>query len=572
MKKSEQTINREQIKTIRDLFRVRTSLTPNFSAYYYKDSNTNEWINVTWRTILQKTLRVRNALASEKLVAKDRILITLSNSIEWILIEQAAHELGLIPVSIPANSAASTIRHIALETDAKLLFLKDGNLIPTLNSYDYFSSNHIKILSLQNHNLLLDKYRFNKWLSVNQKFPAPPKNFIKPNSLATIIYTSGTTGKPKGVMLSHEALLNNAFASVEKIDLNENDRLLSVTPISHCMERIAGYYSPIITNATVCFPQSDENVKVALEEIKPTVMISTPSLLIRAYNNSTQNGTIDNFENIFGFINKNRVKKCITQSYFKSLRYIFTGGAQLPEHVTSLCEKLNLPVIEGYGLTEAGGIVTMNLPAKNTRGSIGEPITGAQLMLSDDNEILIKTNSMMLGYWKKPELTEKVLKGGLLSSNDLAEAKNRSFIIRGRKQDKIYLSTGEKLSPLPLEQRIKQDNLFKYAMVYGENRDKLAVICNIDKSALKETLQQHNLFTPSGHPQRLKTIIAKMISIRINTLIKQVPNHLPIELVIPTLDAWSTQNGLLNAKGTINRQNIEQKYMPEINKAYASNS
>jgi len=564
------SIRRKKIQTIQDLFRNRVSLTPDKIAYQYRTATTKSWNSITWQSIFQKVLHVRNALSSEKLNVKDRILIALPNSIEWVIIEQAAHELGLIPVSIPANSAANTIHHIATETDAKLLFLDNGNIISSLNSYENFSSHKRKTLCINDHALLADKHCYKKWLMNNQKHPSSSKHHVKANSLATIIYTSGTTGKPKGVMLSHEALLNNAFASIEKIDLNENDRLLSVTPISHCMERIAGYYSPMITGATVCFPNNSNDIKTTLTEIKPTIMVTTPSLLVRAYDKTTENGALDNFGNFFGFINKNRVKKRITKSYFESLRYIFTGGAKLPDNITSLCKKLSLPVIEGYGLTEAGGIVSSNLPLQNQHGSIGRAISNAKIHFSNDGEILVSSNSIMLGYWKNPGLTQKVLRNEILFTNDIGEIREDTLFIHGRKQHKIHLSTGEKLSPLPIEQRIKQDNLFKYAMIYGESRDKLAVICSLNRNVLKEVLAQKIVRTSNSNSHELKAEITRMISVRLNTIIKQVPNHLPIEVVISTLDSWTEENGLLNAKGKINRHDIEQRYMKKIESAYAN--
>ena len=571
MQNVQHRIHRHQVNTLRDLFRIRASQTPDSIAYQFKDRKSDNWESITWKMLFQKMRYVRNALASERLNAKDRILIALPNSIEWVLIEQAAHELGLIPVSLPANSAASTLHHIAAETDAKILFIESVKLIPSLNAYRYFSDNSIKMLGVHIGNNLSDSNCFNSWLDINKTFQSPKRHPIRRNALATIIYTSGTTGKPKGVMHSHESLLNNAFASIEKIDLNETDRLLSVTPISHCMERIAGYYAPMIANAAVSFPIVNNDITAVLQEVNPTVLITPPSLIHRAYDKATDYGTLCNFDNFFGFINKLKVERRIHTNYLKSLRYIFTGGAKVPDHVTALCKTLKLPVIQGYGLTEAGGIVCTNLPKQNLPGSIGKPIAGVNLSLSDDNEVLVSSNSMMLGYWKNPQLTAKVLKNGLLSTNDIGENKANYFYIHDRKHQKIHLSTGEKLSPFPLEQRIKQDHLFKYAMIYGESREKLAVICNLDKAVLKNVLNRVSISNRNINQRReLKSEITKLISIRVNTIIKQVPNHLPIELVIPTFEPWTELNGLLNAKGKMNRENIEQKYLGEIEKVYAN--
>jgi len=561
-------IQRGEVSTLDELFRQRVNKTPKSTAYLCKNTSDSQWHEISWETLFQKILQVRNALASTGVQAGERILLVVNNSLEWVLMEQAAYEMRVIPVSLSANSAASTIHYIAQDLEAKLVVVESGGLIPTLKNHGYFSSGKTKLLALNNLQHDQQQYNFHLWLSQNLKHPVPEKPQIPPESLATIIYTSGTTGKPKGVMLSHQALLNNAFACIEKIKLNEKDRLFSVTPVSHCLERVAGYYAPIIAGASVSFPNSAGDLKQQIKESKPTILITAPALLDIAYQKTTDNGELSSFNSLLGFYQKNRLKNRIKESYLESLRVIFTGGAKLPEHIVSLSKELKLPIVEGYGLTEAGGIVTTNLPNQNCYGSVGKPMTSAKITIADDGEILIRSNSLMMGYWKNDALTEKALKRHELFTGDIGHFSNKNLYITDRKDQNIHLLTGEKVSPIPIEQRIRQDNLFKYAMLYGENRTKLTVICNLNGHELNK-LKQQPFNADTDEDVVSNSSLTKLISVRINTIIKQVPNHKPIEIVIPTLEPWTEQNGLINAKGVINRQNVEEKFRKIIEKTYS---
>ena len=572
-------IQRRQIESLYDLFKARVDDTPLDIAYGYFNNDSKTWINVSWTEVFKRFLSVRNALASENLLTGDRILLALPNGIDWIIIEQAAHYLGLVVVALPNSESAARINHIIDDTETKIVFIANDACRETIQSHISAQNLNTKLISLDERKSHSDTTYFHSWIAIKHHH-STEKPTISQHSLATIIYTSGTTGKPKGVMHTHDSLLNNAFACIEKIKITHADRLLSITPISHIMERVAGYYVPMITGASVFFSKKPETIIEDLQQTNASILITTPHTLDCAFNQVLSEypffqKTITQFIDYQNGQGKHLIKylmwpliqkllsRKIKKHYIGNLNQIFCGGANLSSTLITASKSLNIPLLQGYGLTEAGGIVSVNTPDQQQIKSVGQPLKNASIELSNENEIIIKNDSLMTGYWRDEKLTQQCLIDGKLHTDDLAYL-DRSYIhLTGRKSEQLQLSNGKKVSPQPIEDTILADRLFKNVSLYGESREKLTLVCQLCTKGWIEFLTNNNVSEDLTNARK-----RTLLSVRINTLLKKLPDHHFIDYILPTFDSWDTENGLLNAQGKVNRHNVESFYSRELKKIY----
>jgi len=573
-------LKRSNVTTLPTVFRSRVDTSPKNEAFRFFDTRIQCWKSINWIEAYQQMIQARNTLANENFQVGDRILLTMKNSPEWIYVEQAALYLGLVVVALPPNLPPGNICQIAEEVDAKIIFIDSDNIWHALQANTYLENNSVTVVCYSQINEIHSAIYFKEWLQ-NKSIgkTETPTSATNENSLATIIYTSGSCGRPKGVKHSHKNLINNAYACLDRIEVNDQDKMLSVTPISHCLERIAGYYVPMIAGATIVFPKNTDSILGDLAESKATILVTTPHRLDRAYkllldHLIISSNLVDQYLNYIHGTEKWRLKflfwpiiRGIVESKAKNLllnqlKFVISGGSALSPKIISLSKFLNLPVLQGYGLTEAGGVVSTNSINQNLVFSVGKALNNTQIRLSEDHELLIHNNSLMLGYWndKKSEIRPE----DWLKTEDLVRLENDYLFIEGRKNETIHLSTGEAILPSPIEQQLRQDALFENVMLFGDNKESLSLFCqlNLDtwqtfrKKYAKRKELKSEIFT-----DRLKSILL----IRINAILQTVPGHPHIHLVFPTLDPWNLENGLLNAQGKVNKKAVEAFFDKDIN-------
>ena len=578
----ENKIRRNQTKTLCDLFKYRVDNTPKDVAYTWFDEAKQNWQKITWLGVYQRFLEVRNALSEENLQPDDRIIIALPNGIEWIILEQAAMFLGLVVIALPHTESTANIHHIMDDTNAKLVFIKKGSDRHAIACYAESRDHQVKIIALEHQSHLSNDsvdLTFANWTKKTKLYQAKHA-VINENTLATIIYTSGTTGKPKGVMHTHKSLLNNAFACIQKININRTDTLLSVTPLAYIMERIAGYYVPMIVGGSVTYGQGAGEILSDLKQSRASFLVTTPYILDCAFqclmnNHATLQKTIAGYIDYQNGVSKFQLKfllwpvlqkllaRTIKKEYLGNLKQIFCGGANLSGEVIALSKLLDIPLMQGYGLTEAGGIVSVNTKDHNQPYSMGTSLSNVTLHFAEDNEIIIKSNSLMSGYWQDKQLSKKMLLNHTLYTGDIGYFDKDFLFMTGRKSQMIILTNGRKISPQAIEAKILADRLFKNVLLYGDNQEKLTLICQLCEKAWPEFIEK---YLPANKKSDEQT--HALLSVRINTTLKSIPGHHHIDFVLPSFEQWSANNGLLNAQGKVIRNNVYRYYADELKAIY----
>ena len=569
------------------LFLERLRLSADRCAYLQWHEQHGTWQEYTWQQIADRVGPLQHSLKSEGLKAGDRVAIMLANSIDWIIFDQAALGCGLITVPLYNHDNAGNAAHILKDSGAKLLF-----------------SDSVRI-----ENLVLDDLpELQRVVSIDQTVISEPRcvclsdwqakdgtllpDDIDREALASIIYTSGTTGPPKGVMLNHANILGNVKAAATVADIGADDIFLSFLPLSHSFERAAGYYMTMLVGATVAFSRSLQQIKSDLQDIKPTVLISVPRLYEQMHDRLTASLSqrpvliqkLFQFTVALGWYRRSSLfAKLISaplwliadllfasklrQIFGGRMRFTISGGAPLAPVLSRLFAALGTTIYQGYGLTEASPIVSVNFPDLAV-GSVGRALPGVEVKIAQNNELLVRGSNVMQGYWRLPDKTAEVIdEEGWLHTGDQARLDQADRLyITGRIKEIIVLSNGEKVAPADIEHVLVHDPLLEQAMVYGEGRAYLIALLVLNKEALDRYLQNHPTLdadTELSSPQ-LQTALNK----HVNKLMDAFPAYAKIRRIICLLEPWTVENGLLTPTLKLKRARVVDRYQAQISKTY----
>jgi long-chain acyl-CoA synthetase len=280
---------------------------------------------------------------------------------------------------------------------------------------------------------------------------------LGPEDLATIIYTSGTTGQPKGVMLSHGNLLSNAEAIREAVGTNEADLILSWLPFSHIYARTCDHYGSAVAGSTIFLASSMESIVSEFVEVGASRMNAVPRF----------------YEKLWSYVEQlkpeDRSRRLLAM-FGPTVRMLYSGGAPLPRHVAEGFVEAGLPLLEGYGLTEASPVITFNPPGELRVGTVGRPLPGVEVRIAPDGEVLTRGPNVMLGYWKDEEATRSAIVDGWLHTGDVGSIDDGFLTITDRKKDLIITSGGKNIAPSMLERLLVSDPYIDQAVVHGDRK------------------------------------------------------------------------------------------------------
>lgn len=591
-------IKPEQAVTLHGLFLERVQRTPDAIAYRYFDLGQNTWLSFTWAQSMEQVARWQAALLRENLAAGDRVALMLRNCPQWVFFDQAAMSLGLVVVPLYTVDRADNVAYIVNDSDVKVLLFETEEQWREL-------CNVREQLGCVQRLVTLDRVEdpdeprlqcADEWLPAQAKMGW--ERVRDRGALATIIYTSGTTGRPKGVMLSHHNIVYNAYAALLAFDIDEKDTMLSFLPLSHTFERTVGYYISVMAGATVAYARSIALLAEDMKIIRPTILVAVPRIYERIYGAihakmaeaspiSHKLFTLavdvgwDYFEYRQGRgtwtpklllwpMLKRLVADKVMDRLGGKLRFSISGGAALPPRVSRLFIALGLPLLQGYGMTETSPIVSANRIGNNFPASVGLPLAGIEVRIGDQDALLVRGPSNMLGYWRNPEATRAMVDmDGWLNTGDTARIGESGHIyITGRIKEIIVMSNGEKIPPSDMEFAILRDRLFEQVMVYGEAQPFLVAMAVVNQAEWEDFARQ--LGVPADAPESLRdTRVEQQALQRIAALISEFPGYAKIRRVLLTKEPWSIENGLLTPTLKLKRAKVAAHFAEEIKKFYS---
>lgn len=580
------------------LFQQRVKQTPSAPAYRYFEYSNSQWQSLTWADMEKKVSLWSTALSSEKLRPGDRVALMIPNGINWVCFDLAAQSLGLIVVPLYANDRPENVAYILEHTRSKLLLCNDLTLYEELSilqkSDDRGSLQRIIIAEPKSNNTYgQDVINLEDWLP-ETGITADNKT-AGPDDLATIVYTSGTTGRPKGVMLSHRNILENAAAGLASISVTADDVFLSFLPLSHMLERTAGYYLPMIAGSSIAYARSIQDLSDDLAFIKPTILVAVPrifeqlhnKLMIRInkqsplmrqlfsmaagigwrhyqYQQRRQNWSPDL---LFQPILDRLVGRKIQEKLGGKLRVVISGGAALSYEIAQKLIGLGIPIYQGYGLTETSPIISVNRVDSNHPDTVGLPLPGIDVRISEAGELLVKGSCTMQGYWKNRQATAEVIDDdGWLHTGDVAAMRGDHLKITGRLKDILVLSNSEKISPTDMETAIGSDPLFEQSMIIGEGRPYLTLLAVLNQEMWQQLATKLDISSEDSSlaNDQVRTEIMR----RVEQSLQQFPGYAWVRNISLSLKPWTVEQGLLTPTMKLRRKNILSAMEDEIDRMY----
>ncbi|MEO1052939.1 MAG: long-chain fatty acid--CoA ligase [Bacteroidota bacterium] len=557
-----------------------------------------QWKKYSTQEIIDIVNRLSLGLIKLGIGKGDKVGITSFNRPEWAFIDLAVQQLGAIDVPMYPNATESDYLYISEHAEIKIIFAGDEEI------YNKSKSALDQVQSLTEIYTFDEVAGVKHWTEVEKLGEGedvatlePYKNNIEFEELATIIYTSGTTGKPKGVMLSHRNIISNTFAvkKVFPVDLGE-ERAMSFLPLCHIFERTA-LYTYMYMGISIYFAESMETIADNLKEVKPNLFTTVPRLLEKVYDKIEAKGyeltglkrklffwamglakTHDLNAKVGGWrgFQMKMANKLIFSKWREALggnvKFIVSGAAALQSRLVNIFWAAQIPVLEGYGLTESSpGISFSRLEQGGTMaGCVGIVLDGVEVKIADDGEILVKGPNVMMGYYKQPDQTAQTIdKDSWLHTGDVGKLVNNKYLkITDRKKEIFKTSGGKYIAPQVIENKFKESTLIEQVMVVGEGEKFPSALIVPFFEGLREWCKIKEIQYTTDHEIITRETIIKKFETEIEKHNSQFAQYEKVKKFQLLSEPWAIDTGELTPTLKLKRKVIHEKHKEHIESFY----
>jgi long-chain acyl-CoA synthetase len=493
-----------------------------------------EWRAISWREAARQVAALADSFARIGLVPGDRVMLVSENRPEWLIADLGIMAAGCVTVPTYTTNTTRDHTHVLGNSGAKAAIVSNQKLAKALVPAVLFSSecHHLIGFETIRTGQSTEEFLHHDWADLVAGEPdmAALERRLEPvgrDDLACIIYTSGTGGAPRGVRQHHGAILHNAAGCVDVIstDFGWGDEVfLSFLPASHAYEHTGGQHFPVALGAQIYFAESLEKLSSNIEEVRPTIMVVVPRLFemlrARILHNIKKGGLSEYLLNRALAIGASRyagrfrpwdlpmagilsmtVKRKIARRFGGRLKAMVSGGAPLTPEVGLFFNSLGLTLLQGYGQTEAGPVISCNRPRAGVRmDTVGPPLKDTEVRIAEDGEIMVRGENVMHGYWRADEETARVLvpsadgKGPWLATGDVCHLDEKGrIVITDRKKDLIVNDKGDNVSPQRVEGMLTLQPEIAQAMVYGDRRPYLVALLVADAQCAQQRDMEQRL-------------------------------------------------------------------------------
>ena len=459
------------------------------------------WQSTSWAEFARRTAAVARGLRAAGVGPGDRVLLVAESRPEVPIVETALMAIRAVPVPAYTTNTPEDHAHLLLDSGARVAVTSTNALADRVEAGAALIGGIDLVLCMEPGR----RAQFHPL----QQDPAPPDDIaaeadtIPPGALACLIYTSGTSGLPRGVMLPHRAILSN-IAGVESLARPlhlDTSTYLSCLPLSHSYEHTVGLFIIPAFGGTVVFSRGIEHLAADMLSIRPTILTVVPRILevVRtrillqrsrekpwkgklfdralAAGLRRIDGTTTLADRLTGPALDRLVRAKVRARFGGKLVALVSGGARLDPELARFFQALGLPVLQGYGQTEAGPVISVNDPRQPRNATVGPPLAGVELRLADDGEVLVRGDLVMDGYWNQPGPTADAIRDGWLHTGDVGQVDERGALtITDRKKDILVLSGGENVSPARIEGLLMAEPEIHQAVITGEGQSGLAAL------------------------------------------------------------------------------------------------
>ncbi len=549
------------------------------------------WKKYTAEDYVYYANNVSYGLLSLGLKKGDRVATISNNRPEWNFMDMGLSQANITHVPIYPTISKDDYNFILNHCEPKLIIVSDKILYDRIKPIadkisaiiDIYSYNEID--GVKNWKEIVELGKKNE--NIQKDNLKNIKESIDPAEPVTLLYTSGTTGNPKGVLLSHKNIVSNIKSVCKAFHFNENHKAISFLPINHVFERTVNYYYQF-NGLSIYYAENLGTIADNIREVKPTLFVTVPRLLEKVYDRIIGKGR--DLKGIkkrifFRAVNlglKYKLNKRNSWFYYLKLRFadklifskwrdalgnvelIVSGGAKLQPKLIRIFNAAGITLIEGYGLTETSPVIAANNIVTNEikLGTVGPPLSGVEVKIAEDGEILCKGNNVMLGYYKEPKLTSQVIdKEGWFHTGDIGIFEDNKYLkITDRKKEIFKLSSGKYIAPQVIENKFKESVFIEQVMVFGENQKFTSAII------LPEFLYLRNWCTIHGikYSDNKELIKDKKVINRIQQEVSELNNQLgqaeQVKRFRLIFDEWSPLTGELSPTLKLKRKFLLEKY------------
>jgi long-chain acyl-CoA synthetase len=571
-------------------------------ALNYKDGE--RWQSISSKEFVHRAELITLGLYSLGIRQGDRVAILSQNCYQWTITDVGCLFGGYISVPLYATQAPEQVQYILNDSESRVLFVEDEAAFTRVRDFvsncrslekiiffrGKFSDSSLSFSELeslgrdllkQNHGLVNDLRRS-----------------LTSEDMATIIYTSGTTGEPKGVMLTNQNIVSNLEGTAGHLQFTKEEVALSVLPLSHVLERM-GMFMYISRGMSVYYAESLEKIGDNIREVRPTFLIAVPRLYEKIYarikEKARAGGTVKvallswavevgkewarrvyNRQDVPASLKiKHKLASRLIFSKWHEgtggrLRFLVSGGSALSEEIGYIFAGAGLPILEGYGLTETSPVITVNSPASNRIGTVGQPLPNVQVRIAPDGEIETRGPNVMVGYYRKPAETRAVLTDdGWFKTGDIGTLDKDGYLkITDRKKELFKTSGGKYIAPQPIEQRIKSCPYVNQVVLVGSERRFPAALIVPNWDQIRTLPEFKSLPTSTSELVREPQLI-EFFQKQVDSLTENLSKYERVKRVALIENELTIDGGELTPSMKVKRRVVDQKYRKLIDQIYS---
>ena len=533
---------------------------------------------------------------------RDKVALLSKNRPEWVMVDLAVQQIGAILTPIYPTINVNELEYILNDARVKIVYVNDEE------SFHKVLSLKDRVPSIKEIFTFEQVVNAKHWKEMLIPLNEEGRKSIKTISdklgyedLATIIYTSGTTGKPKGVMLSHKNILSNVMGSIPCFPPGGNMRALSFLPLNHIFERMVTYLY-LFKGISIYYAESLETIGDNLKELKPHLFTTVPRLLEKVYDRIMSKGAeLTGIKRKLFFwahdlatkyeINKNNgaiynmqlaiANKIIFKKWREALggniRCIVSGGAACQVRLIRIFTAAQIPILEGYGLTETSPVISVNSYQIKDRmfGSVGPLLNNVEVKIAEDGEILCKGSNVMMGYYKSSQLTAEAVIDDWFYTGDIGmmidengKSPGRFLKITDRKKELFKTSGGKYVAPLAIENKLKESMFVEQVMVVGADKKFVGALIIPSFSNLKEWARQNGISETGNQVLIRNPKVIEMFTDLVESFNKYFNPVEQIKKFELLANEWSIETGEMTPKLSLKRKVVMEKFRDTIERIY----
>jgi long-chain acyl-CoA synthetase len=563
------------------------------------------YVDIKWEDYGSNVRKLACKLIDLGIQEGDKIAMFSYNCPEWAYMDLAALSIRAVVVPIYFKSNALQVEFILRDSKTSLIMAGDESQLATVNSIKGRLPDLKKVIYAGERVPGNDP----EALTVSSLFNGDADKVsaaelerrigeIQPDDIATLVYTSGTTGEPKGVMLSHKNLLANVRSDLTAVSMGKDDVGLSFLPTSHVLDRVVVHYMNVVIGGTIAYAGSLESVLEDIMLVRPTAMCGVPRMFEKIYS-----GIFDRINSGPGLqkklfhwavdagsavVTRRAAKKPVNPwlklNYaladaliFVKIRKLFggrmklfaSGGAHLQEEIDIFFRAIGIPIMHGYGLTEATCTVTLNTRDDFKPGTLGRPLPGVKISIAEDEEILISGDLIMKGYYNRPEESAEALAGGWLHTGDMGYIDAQGYLVMtDRKKDILVTSGGKNISPQRLETLLRVSRFVEQAVIIAERRRFVSALIVPDFLQLKQFCAGAGIEYTVPEDMVKKPEVIKLYEAEVDRVNGKLDSYEKIKSFVLMPQELTAEAGELTYTLKVKRRVVDEKYRAIIDKMY----